>query len=48
VKQPAKALIARFGNLAVTTPPEAAICKECDLRMLCRSGGILSRPEALA
>ena len=25
----------------VTTPPEAAICKECDLRMLCRSEGII-------
>ena len=27
---------------AVTTPPEAAICKECDLRMLCRSEGIIT------
>lgn len=26
----------------VTTPPEAAICKECDLRMLCRSEGIIA------
>ncbi len=27
----------------VTTPPEAAICKECDLRMLCHAEGIISR-----
>jgi DNA helicase II / ATP-dependent DNA helicase PcrA len=26
----------------VTTPPEAAICKECDVRMLCRSEGIIA------
>lgn len=30
-------------EFAVTTPPEAAICKECDLRMLCHSEGIISR-----
>jgi len=30
---------------AVTTPPEAAICKECDLRMLCRSEGIITGTE---
>lgn len=29
-------------EFAVTTPPEAAICKECDLRMLCRSEGIVT------
>jgi CRISPR/Cas system-associated exonuclease Cas4 (RecB family) len=29
-------------EFAVTTPPEAAICKECDLRMLCRSEGIIA------
>lgn len=29
-------------EFAVTTPPEAAICKECDLRMLCRSEGIIT------
>ena len=27
----------------VTTPPEAAICKECDLRMLCHAEGIIAR-----
>ena len=27
----------------ITTPPEAAICKECDLRMLCHAEGIISR-----
>jgi DNA helicase-2/ATP-dependent DNA helicase PcrA len=29
-------------EFAVKTPPEAAICKECDLRMLCRSEGIIT------
>lgn len=29
-------------EFAVTTPPEPAICKECDLRMLCRSEGIIT------
>jgi len=29
-------------EFAVTRPPEAAICKECDLRMLCRSDGIIT------
>ena len=32
----------------VTTPPEAAICKECDLRMLCGSEGIIKRSEVFA
>ena len=32
----------------VTRPPEAAICKECDLRMLCGSEGIIKRSEVLA
>ena len=27
----------------VKTPPEAAICKECDLRMLCYAEGIISK-----
>ena len=31
----------RAGELAVTTPPEAAICRECDLRALCRTDGII-------
>jgi DNA helicase-2/ATP-dependent DNA helicase PcrA len=30
------------GEFAVTMPPEAAICKECDLRMLCRSENIIT------
>jgi DNA helicase-2/ATP-dependent DNA helicase PcrA len=29
-------------EFAVTTPPEAAICKECDLRILCCSEGIIT------
>ena len=33
-------------QFAVTTPPEAAICRECDLRMLCRAEGVIDR-EAL-
>lgn len=28
-------------EFSVTTPPEAAICKECDLRLLCRSENII-------
>jgi DNA helicase-2/ATP-dependent DNA helicase PcrA len=28
-------------EFAVTTPPEASICKECDLRHLCTSEGII-------
>jgi len=28
-------------EFAVTTPPEGAICKECDLRLLCRSENII-------
>ncbi len=30
-------------EFAVTTPPEAAICKECDLRMLCHAEGVISK-----
>ncbi len=30
-------------EFAVTTPPEVAICKECDLRMLCHAEGVISR-----
>jgi DNA helicase-2/ATP-dependent DNA helicase PcrA len=30
-------------EFAVTTPPEATICKECDLRMLCHAEGVISR-----
>lgn len=35
-------------EFAVKTPPEAAICKECDLKMLCHAEGIIQRPEAFA
>jgi CRISPR/Cas system-associated exonuclease Cas4 (RecB family) len=30
-------------EFAVITAPEAAICKECDLRMLCHAEGVISR-----
>ncbi len=30
-------------EFGVTTPPEAAICKECDLRRLCEADGIIPR-----
>ncbi len=30
-------------EFAVATPPEAAICKECDLRMLCHAEGVITR-----
>jgi CRISPR/Cas system-associated exonuclease Cas4 (RecB family) len=26
----------------IKAPPEPAICKECDLRMLCRSEGLIT------
>ena len=29
-------------EFAVTTPPESAICKECDLRLLCRAENIIT------
>jgi CRISPR/Cas system-associated exonuclease Cas4 (RecB family) len=29
-------------EFAVKTPPEPGICRECDLRMLCRSEGIIT------
>jgi CRISPR/Cas system-associated exonuclease Cas4 (RecB family) len=35
-------------EFAVTTPPEAGICKECDLKMLCHAEGIIQRSAALA
>ena len=34
------------GEFAVNTPPEAAICKECDLRMLCRAEGVIGGSAA--
>jgi DNA helicase-2/ATP-dependent DNA helicase PcrA len=30
-------------EFAVTEPPEAGICKECDLRMLCHAEGVITR-----
>ena len=36
----------RGGKFAVTTPPEAAICKECDLRTLCGAEGIIAESGA--
>ena len=30
-------------EFTVTRPPEAAICKECDLRMLCHAEGVITR-----
>ncbi len=35
------------GEFSVTAPPEAAICRECDLRTLCRAEGIIGESEAL-
>ena len=35
-------------EFAVKTPPEPAICKECDLKMLCHAEGIIQRSEAPA
>ena len=32
-------------EFAVTTPPEARICQECDLRMLCHSEGIIPETD---
>jgi len=34
------------GEYKVATPPDAAICNECDLRMLCRAEGILGGSAA--
>ena len=31
----------RAGEFSVTTPPEARICQECDLRTLCRAEGVI-------
>ena len=33
------------GEFAVASPPEADICKECDLRRLCRTEGIIGGTE---
>lgn len=33
------------GQFSVTRPPEAAICRECDLRALCRAESVIGEPE---
>jgi len=33
------------GGFTVATPPEASICKECDLKLLCHSEGIITRTD---
>ena len=41
----------RAGEFSVTTPPEAVICRGCDLRTLCRAEGVIGEigdSEALA
>jgi CRISPR/Cas system-associated exonuclease Cas4 (RecB family) len=35
-------------EFAVATAPETAICKECDLKMLCHAEGVIGREAALA
>ncbi|MEW6741854.1 MAG: UvrD-helicase domain-containing protein [Planctomycetota bacterium] len=35
-------------EFAVTTPPEAGICKECNLKMLCHAEGVIGREAAPA
>lgn len=32
-------------EFTIKTPPEAAICKECDLKLLCHAEGIIGRPD---
>ena len=36
----------RAGAFAVATPPDAAICRECDLRTLCRAENVIGEPGA--
>ena len=36
------------GSFAVNKPPEAKVCQECDLRMLCRADGVIGWTEAVA
>ena len=38
----------RASEFAVATPPDAAICRECDLQTLCRAEGIIREPGAIA
>ncbi|MDE3258377.1 MAG: ATP-dependent DNA helicase [Gemmatimonadota bacterium] len=35
------------GQFKVSTPPEAKICQECDLRMLCHSEGVIGVMQAV-
>ncbi len=35
-------------DFAVTTQPEGAGCKECDLRMMCYADGIIRRQAGVA
>ena len=35
------------GEFSVKTPPEPAICKECDLRTLCYAEGVIAKEQAL-
>ena len=35
------------GEFSVKTPPEPAICKECDLRTLCYAEGVIAREQTL-
>ena len=36
------------GQFVIKTPPEAKICQECDLRMLCHAEGVIGWAEAVA
>jgi len=36
------------GRFAVKNTPEAKVCQECDLRMLCQADGITEWTEAVA
>ena len=36
------------GQFAVESPPEAKICQECDLQMLCRAEGVIGWAKAVA
>jgi len=33
----------KAGDFRVKKPPEPGICKECDVRLLCHSEGIISK-----
>lgn len=34
----------RAREFSLTAPPEAGICRECDISSLCRADGVLPRP----